>query len=87
MACANAGQLVGLLLAQLVSEGAPIILNAAVPDDSDGRVLKEIFRENTDFANRGVRFQKVEEKRVEEVERTKEDEEEVKKRLRELGYI
>jgi trimethylamine--corrinoid protein Co-methyltransferase len=39
MACANAGQLVGLLLAQLVSEGAPIILNAAVPSTIDMKTM------------------------------------------------
>lgn len=39
MACANAGQLVGLLLAQLVSEGAPVILNAAVPTTIDMKTM------------------------------------------------
>jgi trimethylamine--corrinoid protein Co-methyltransferase len=39
MACANAGQLVGLLLAQLVSEGTPIILNAAVPSTIDMKTM------------------------------------------------
>jgi trimethylamine--corrinoid protein Co-methyltransferase len=39
MACANAGQLVGLLLAQLVNEGAPIILNAATPSTIDMKTL------------------------------------------------
>jgi trimethylamine--corrinoid protein Co-methyltransferase len=39
MACANAGQLVGLLLAQLVGEGAPIILNAATPSTIDMRTM------------------------------------------------
>jgi trimethylamine--corrinoid protein Co-methyltransferase len=39
MACANAGQLVGLLLAQLVSEGAPIILNAATPTTIDMKTM------------------------------------------------
>jgi trimethylamine--corrinoid protein Co-methyltransferase len=39
MACANAGQLVGLLLAQLVNEGAPIILNAATPSTIDMRTM------------------------------------------------
>lgn len=39
MACANSGQLVGLLLAQLVSEGAPIILNAATPTTIDMRTM------------------------------------------------
>jgi len=39
MACANAGQLVGLLLAQLVNEGAPIILNAAAPSSIDMKTM------------------------------------------------
>jgi trimethylamine--corrinoid protein Co-methyltransferase len=39
MACANAGQLLGLLLAQLVSEGTPVILNAAVPSMVDMRTM------------------------------------------------
>ena len=39
MACANAGQLLGLLLAQLVSEGAPVILNAAIPSTVDMRTM------------------------------------------------
>jgi trimethylamine--corrinoid protein Co-methyltransferase len=39
MACANAGQLVGLLLVQLVNEGAPIILNAAVPSTIDMKTM------------------------------------------------
>jgi trimethylamine--corrinoid protein Co-methyltransferase len=39
MACANAGQLVGLLFAQLVNEGAPIILNAAAPSAMDMKTM------------------------------------------------
>jgi len=39
MACANAGQLVGLLLTQLVNEGAPIILNAATPSTIDMKTM------------------------------------------------
>jgi trimethylamine--corrinoid protein Co-methyltransferase len=39
MACANAGQLLGLLLAQLVNEGAPVILNAAVPSTIDMKTM------------------------------------------------
>jgi trimethylamine--corrinoid protein Co-methyltransferase len=39
MACANAGQLVGLLISQLVSEGAPIVLNAATPTTIDMKTM------------------------------------------------
>ena len=47
MACANAGQLVGLLLAQLVNEGAPIILNAAVPSTIDMKTMVMPYVEPT----------------------------------------
>jgi len=39
MACANAGQLLGLLLAQLVNEGAPVILGTAVPSTIDMKTM------------------------------------------------
>jgi len=47
MACANAGQLLGLLLAQLVNEGAPIILNAAVPSTIDMKTMVMPYVEPT----------------------------------------
>ena len=49
---------------------APTILHLmgiAVPDDMDGRVLKEIFKENSEIANRPVIYRKVgEEKKIKE---------------------
>jgi trimethylamine--corrinoid protein Co-methyltransferase len=39
MACANAGQLFGLLLAQLVNEGAPVVLGTAVPSTIDMKTM------------------------------------------------
>ena len=39
MACSNAGGLVGLVIAQLVSEGAPIILSTARPSFVDMRTM------------------------------------------------
>jgi trimethylamine--corrinoid protein Co-methyltransferase len=39
MACCNAGQLVGLVISQLVSEGAPIILNTAMPTTMDMKTM------------------------------------------------
>lgn len=39
MACINAGQLVGLVIAQLVSEGAPVILSTARPVTLDMKTL------------------------------------------------
>ena len=47
MACANAGQLLGLLLAQLVNEGAPIILNAATPSTIDMKTMVMPYVEPT----------------------------------------
>jgi trimethylamine--corrinoid protein Co-methyltransferase len=39
MACSNAGHLAGLVIAQLVSEGAPVTLCAAVPFSMDMRTM------------------------------------------------
>ncbi len=63
------------------------ILGAAVPDDVDGKVLKDIFREGTDSARQEVKFQRSGKKEIKEVERSVEDEKAAKERLRELGYI
>jgi len=43
MACSNVGQLVGLVIAQLVSEGAPIILSTARPSFLDMKTLIEPY--------------------------------------------
>jgi len=63
------------------------ILDTAVPEDADGRVLEEIFDQDSELSKRETKKQKAEEKKVEEVERTKKEEELVKQRLRALGYI
>jgi len=47
MACANAGQLLGLLLAQLVNEGAPVVLNAALPSTLDMKTMVMPYTEPT----------------------------------------
>jgi predicted AlkP superfamily phosphohydrolase/phosphomutase len=68
---------------------APTILHMLglpIPDDADGKVLKEMFIRTSNPAMREVKTQKVEVKR-EEVERSAEEEEIVKKRLKDLGYI
>jgi predicted AlkP superfamily phosphohydrolase/phosphomutase len=39
------------------------ILNLPIPDDMDGRVLKEIFEEKSGLAKRPIRYQKVDEER------------------------
>jgi trimethylamine--corrinoid protein Co-methyltransferase len=43
MACANAGQLVGLLLAQLASEGAPVVLHAAEAGGMDMKTMAPVY--------------------------------------------
>ena len=39
------------------------ILNLSIPDDMDGRVLKEIFEEKSGLAKRPIKYQKVDEER------------------------
>ncbi len=60
------------------------MLNIAVPEDMDGRVLSEIFREDSIPAKREVQYQE-----GGKVERSTEerDEEAVRERLRALGYL
>lgn len=72
---------------------APTILhifNIAVPEDMDGKVLKEIFTPESELARREIRYHAAAGSRAEEKERERvspEEEEKVKKRLRSLGYI
>lgn len=47
MACSNAGQLVGLVIAQLVSEGAPVILAGACPSEMDMRTMVAPYSTST----------------------------------------
>jgi arylsulfatase A-like enzyme len=72
-----------------ITDIAPTILHMLglpVPEDADGKVLKEIFFRNSDPARREVSKRSAEVKR-EQVERSEEEEEAVKKRLKDLGYI
>jgi arylsulfatase A-like enzyme len=70
---------------------APTILHvmgSAVPEDMDGRVLKEIFEPNSTLATRDVRYEKVvERKDMSEFIMSKDDQEKVEARLRQLGYL
>ncbi len=61
-----------------------------VPVNMDGRFLREIFHESSESAKREVIYQHVEkekEKGGPREELTKQEEDEVKKRLRDLGYL
>jgi len=72
---------------------APTILHhigLPVPVNMDGRFLREIFHKNSEPAKREVIYQDVKEEKEKGGPReglTKQDEEEVKKRLRDLGYL
>lgn len=69
---------------------APTILhmmNVAVPDDMDGRVLNEIFREDSGAAQRSIAFQPGTTDDGGPPLRTASEEEMVRERLRGLGYL
>ncbi len=69
---------------------APTILHLfelPIPREMDGKVLKEIFLPGTNPSERKVMFQEVSEDRIRSYQMSKEEEERVTKRLRELGYI
>jgi len=68
---------------------APTILHifdVPIPSDVDGRVLKEIFKPDSHLAKNKVRYQVAEEHEREKC-RLIEKEEEIKKKLKALGYM
>ncbi|MFQ5821165.1 MAG: alkaline phosphatase family protein [Candidatus Heimdallarchaeota archaeon] len=69
---------------------APTILHMMrlpVPKDMDGKVLKEIFKEGSDPARRAVKYEDYEETIGERDTRFISRKEEIKERLRKLGYL
>jgi len=69
---------------------APTILhmmNVPIPQDVDGKVLKDIFRSGSDFLKRKIKRRKPLCRKGENFRLSKEDEEVIKKRLRSLGYF
>lgn len=69
---------------------APTILhiaNVSIPSDMDGRVLKEIFDPREDLAKREVKYVKPSRKKAEMKRLSREQEEEIKERLKALGYL
>jgi len=77
----------------VITDIAPTILymmGMSIPPVTDGRVLREIFEEGSELATTAVKFEDFEEikRRVRPREiYTKKEEEEIKERLRRLGYI
>ena len=56
----------------------------------DGKVLKKIFKEDTELARREVTYQEDEGKMIEqerEEHLSKEDDEKIRRKLKALGYI
>lgn len=69
---------------------APTILhlmNVPVPSDMDGKVLKEIFRSESDAAKREVEYIKPVKIKMKKIEWSEAEEEEINKRLKALGYL
>jgi len=63
------------------------MLDVPIPEDVDGKVLKDIFREGSNFANREIKRKKPVSRKSKDIKLDKEDEEAIKKRLKSLGYF
>lgn len=63
------------------------VLGVPIPSDMDGRPLKELFEPSSHLAKGSVRYQAAEVGRRREYHVTEEEDEEIKKRLRALGYL
>lgn len=63
------------------------IMGVPVPDDMDGRVLKDLFVADSALAGADEKFQEAQYREKEKVSETDEDNEEIRKRLEELGYL
>jgi len=64
------------------------VLGVPVPSDMDGRVLKEIFEPKSRFVERSIKYQtSLMEKKEERGRLSKKEKEEIKSRLKSLGYI
>jgi len=73
-----------------IADVAPTILHlmdTAVPEDADGQVLKDLFRNGSDPAKREVKRQKPLHHKKETADLSRESEESFKKRLKALGYL
>lgn len=64
------------------------IMDVPIPSDVDGRVLMEIFEPGSDLANRKINYQFSPEKQeIKKYVGAREEEEEIRERLRRLGYL
>lgn len=62
-------------------------LGLPIPSDLDGRVLAELFEENSSASRRGPIYRDATRTDFHQSQLTEEDEEEIKKRLESLGYM
>lgn len=63
------------------------LMGCAIPDHVDGKVLMDIFEENSEPANRRPTSQKFKQVSKETLNLERKDAEKIKKKLRNLGYI
>jgi len=63
------------------------VLGVSIPSDMDGRVLKEIFEPKSRFAKRSIKYQEFLTQKKEISRLSKKDKEEIKNRLKKMGYI
>ena len=64
------------------------IMGSDIPDDMDGRVLTDIFEPDSDLAKRSIRFRPTGETHdTKHLALSKNDEEQIESRLRQLGYL
>jgi len=69
---------------------APTILyifGIPIPSDMDGRVLKEIFKPDSHLAKNEIQYRSIKASLREEYVLTEDEEKEIKRRLKELGYL
>ncbi|MFQ6088997.1 MAG: alkaline phosphatase family protein [Candidatus Methanofastidiosia archaeon] len=63
------------------------IMGVPIPDDVDGRVLREIFKKDSEIYKREIKYEKSKEIEREKHEFSDEDEKVVRERLKGLGYL
>lgn len=63
------------------------IMGVAIPDDMDGKVLRNMFKENSNLFKKKVTYQRVRRRESKRVQMSDEDREAIMERLRQLGYL
>ncbi len=73
-----------------ITDLAPTILHVLgvpLPDDLDGRVLKEVFRPGSRYAEREIRYQGASAISADKATYSEEEEAKIRERLKALGYV